>query len=151
MTFTTKEDYGLRAVLDLAAQGGTAPVQAREIAARQQIPEPFLEQLLASLRRAEVIRSIRGAGGGYVLADTPERVTVGAILRALSGPLVPHELISGTPEEPESLGAIPEVQVVRGVWHELRAALLSVVESVTVAELLERRATTREGFLAMHI
>ena len=151
MTFTTKEDYGLRAVLDLAAQRGTAPVQAREIAARQQIPEPFLEQLLASLRRAEVVRSIRGAGGGYVLADTPERVTVGAILRALSGPLIPHELISGTPEEPESLRAIPEVQVVRGVWHELRAALLSVVENVTVAELLERRATTREGFLAMHI
>ncbi len=151
MTFTTKEDYGLRAVLDLAAQGGTGPVQAREIAARQQIPEPFLEQLLASLRRAEVIRSIRGAGGGYVLADTPDRVTVGAVLRALSGPLIPHELIQGTPEEPESLGAIPEVQVVRGVWRELRAALLSVVETVTVAELLERRATTREGFLAMHI
>jgi Rrf2 family transcriptional regulator, cysteine metabolism repressor len=151
MTFTSKEDYGLRAVLDLAAQGNASPVQAREIAARQQIPEPFLEQLLASLRRAEVVRSIRGAGGGYVLADTPDRVTVGAVLRALSGPLIPHELIQGTPEEPESLGAIPEVQVVRGVWRELRAALLSVVETVTIAELLERRTATRDGFLAMHI
>lgn len=151
MTFTSKEDYGLRAVLDLAAQSGLGPVQAREIAARQQIPEPFLEQLLASLRRAEVVRSIRGAGGGYVLADTPDRVTVGAILRALSGPLIPHELIQGTPEEPESLGAIAEVQVVRGVWRELRAALLSVVETVTVAELLERREATREGYFAMHI
>ena len=95
MNFTAKEDYGLRAALDLAAYGGNGPVQAREIAARQAIPEQFLEQLLASLRRAEVIRSTRGAAGGYSLASDPSRVTVGAVLRALSGPLVPPELVDG--------------------------------------------------------
>ena len=151
MTFTTKEDYGLRAVLDIAVQGGDGPVQAREIAARQQIPEQFLEQLLAGLRRAEVIRSIRGAGGGYVLADDPTRVTVGAVLRALSGPLLPHELVDGTPGEPHSLADVPEVAIVRGVWRELRAALLQVTEGLTIAELLERRVSSRDAFFAMHI
>ncbi|MFM7321888.1 MAG: RrF2 family transcriptional regulator, partial [Armatimonadota bacterium] len=57
MNFTAKEDYGLRVVLDLASHAGSGPVQAREIAARQAIPEQFLEQLLAALRRAEVVRS----------------------------------------------------------------------------------------------
>lgn len=151
MTFTTKEDYGLRAVLDLAVHGGGAPVQAREIATRQQIPEQFLEQLLAGLRRAEVIRSIRGAGGGYALADDPSRITVGAILRALSGPILPHELVDGTPGEPPSLADVPEVVVVRGIWREVRTALYEVTEGITVADLLERRGTSRDAFLAMHI
>lgn len=151
MTFTTKEDYGLRAVLDMAVHGGSGPVQAREIAARQQIPEQFLEQLLAGLRRAEVIRSIRGAGGGYVLADDPSRVTVGAVLRGLSGPILPHELVDGTPGEPPSLADVPEVAVVRGVWRELRSALLAVTEGLTIAELLERRVVSRDSFFAMHI
>jgi Rrf2 family protein len=71
VNFTAKEDYGLRAVLDLAAHAGAGPVQTREIAQRQHIPEQFLEQLLAALRRAEVVRSTRGAGGGYGLAASP--------------------------------------------------------------------------------
>jgi hypothetical protein len=73
VNFTAKEDYGLRAVLDLAAHAGAGPVQTREIAQRQHIPEQFLEQLLAALRRAEVVRSTRGAGGGYGLAASPDR------------------------------------------------------------------------------
>lgn len=148
MNFTAKEDYGLRAALDLAAYGGNGPVQAREIAARQAIPEQFLEQLLASLRRAEVIRSTRGAAGGYSLASDPSRVTVGAVLRALSGPLVPPELVDGATDG--SAREIPETQVVRGVWGELRDALRSVADRVTLAELLERRDASVSSYM-MHI
>lgn len=149
MNFTAKEDYGLRAVLDLAVYGGPAPVQTREIALRQHIPEQFLEQLLAALRRAEVVRSTRGAGGGYGLAAPPERITVGQVLRALSGPLVPPELVSG-----EASGArdVPEVIVVRGVWEQIRAALRAVADDTTIQDLLDRRSeTSGDSSYMMHI
>ena len=137
MNFTAKEDYGLRAVLDLAANVGKGPVQTREIAQRQRIPEQFLEQLLAALRRAEVVRSTRGAGGGYALAAAPDRVSVGSVLRALSGPFVPPELIEPTRSAAE---ASAESDVVRGVWCSLRDALHAVADNTTLQDLLDRRA-----------
>ncbi|MGC4045738.1 MAG: Rrf2 family transcriptional regulator [Armatimonas sp.] len=108
MTFTAKEDYGLRAILDIAANSANGPVQAREIAQRQRIPEQFLEQLLATMRRAELIRSIRGAGGGYILAMDASNLRVGDILRALSGPLVPHDLSTPGPEDSPETAAVRE-------------------------------------------
>ena len=151
MNFTAKEDYGLRAVLDLALQGGTAPVQTREIAARQQIPEQFLEQLLAALRRAEIVRSTRGAGGGYALAFPAPQVTVGQVLRALSGPLVPAELMGTTPHNSRA-NALPETLVVRGVWTALEAALREVADNTTLQDLLDRRRENSGDFgYAMHI
>lgn len=151
MNFTLKEDYGMRAVLDLAVYGGNGPVQAREIAQRQRIPEQFLEQLLSSLRRAEVIRSIRGASGGYALAEEPSRLTIGKVLRALSGPLVPTELVEG-PASERAPAEATETLVVRGVWNEIRGAIRSVCDSVTIADLLERRsAAGRDTYMMMHI
>ena len=138
MNFTAKEDYGLRAVLDLAAQegkGAGGPIQTREIAQRQRIPEQFLEQLLAALRRAEVVRSTRGAGGGYALAAPPEKITVGQVLRALSGPFVPPELV-----EPGPAGQTPEASVIRSVWGALREAIRSVADTTTLQDLLDQRA-----------
>lgn len=145
MTFTAKEDYGLRAMLDIAANGGRGPVQAREIALRQRIPEQFLEQLLSSLRRAEVIRSIRGAGGGYALAVPAERLTVGDIFRALTGPLVPPDLIA--PLEIDSAEAV----VIRSVWDEIRESMRAVADKTTLAALLQRRNQSGDVYHAMHI
>jgi Rrf2 family protein len=148
VNFTAKEDYGLRAVLDLAVHGGGAPVQTREIAQRQRIPEQFLEQLLAALRRAEVVRSTRGAGGGYALAAPPDRVTVGSVLRALSGPFVPPELVQAPPGSEDS----PEGALVRGVWAALRDAIRSVADHTTIQDLLDRRAEAlRDHGYMMHI
>lgn len=138
MNFTAKEDYGLRAVLDLAVHAGGGPVQTREIAARQRIPEQFLEQLLAALRRAEVVRSTRGAGGGYALAAPPDRICVGQVLRALSGPLVPTELVTG--EGDPATCDIPEAIVVRGIWASLRAALREVADGTSLQDLLDSRS-----------
>jgi Rrf2 family transcriptional regulator, cysteine metabolism repressor len=150
MNFTAKEDYGLRAVLDLAVNAGAGPVQTREIAARQRIPEQFLEQLLASLRRAEVVRSTRGAGGGYALATTPDKITVGMVLRALSGPLVPTELITG--DSDTGTQDLPEAAVVRGVWESIRAAIREVADRTTLQDLLDRRAENlRDVSYMMHI
>ena len=150
MNFTAKEDYGLRAVLDLAAHSGSGPVQTREIAQRQHIPEQFLEQLLAALRRAEVVRSTRGAGGGYALAATPDRITVGQVLRALSGPLVPPELVSGDPAHRAQ--ETPEAEQVRGVWQAVREALRQVADGTTLQDLLDKRGESlRDHGYMMHI
>jgi Rrf2 family protein len=138
MNFTAKEDYGLRAVLDLAVNDGGGPVQTREIAQRQRIPEQFLEQLLAALRRAEVVRSTRGAGGGYALAALPRQISVGQVLRALSGPLVPAELISA--EGNSSARDMPEATVVRGIWEQFEIAIRGVADGTTLQDLLDRRS-----------
>ena len=146
VNFTAKEDYGLRAVLDLAAHAGAGPVQTREIAQRQHIPEQFLEQLLAALRRAEVVRSTRGAGGGYGLAAAPDRITVGHVLRALSGPLVPTELLERQNDE------TTESALVRGVWDALSGSIAQVADGTTIQNLLDRRAESlRDHGYMMHI
>jgi Rrf2 family protein len=133
MTFTAKEDYGLRAMLDLAAHTDTTPVRAGEIAMRQQIPEQFLEQLLATLRRGELVRSTRGASGGYALARSASSVTIGEVFRVLSGAFVPAELAEDAP------GDAVEATVIREVWREIRGAIRGVVDTTTLQDLLDRR------------
>lgn len=147
MNFTAKEDYGLRVVLDLASHAGPAPVQAREIAARQNIPEQFLEQLLAALRRADIVRSTRGASGGYSLAADPARLTVGLVLRALSGRLVPQNLCES---EHSTMDEAAEATVVRGIWNTIHRSIADTVDNTTFAELLERLDRESSSYM-MHI
>ena len=135
MNFTAKEDYGIRAVVDIAANRVDAPVQAKEIAARQDIPEQFLEQLLATLRRAGIIRSIRGAGGGYDLARNASQITIGDILRTLSGPIVPIRCVN------ESDGVSCEQEAACGVmdlWRRLKMAISEVIDTTTVQDLVDK-------------
>ena len=140
MNFTAKEDYGIRAVVDIAANRGAAPVQTKEIAARQGIPEQFLEQLLASLRRAGIIRSIRGAGGGYDLARRASQITIGDILRTLSGPIVPIRCVN----EPNTAGCEQEEACgVADLWRRLTTAITDVVDTTTVQDIVDQRQTMR--------
>jgi Rrf2 family cysteine metabolism transcriptional repressor len=140
MTFTAKEDYGLRASLVLAAAwdatGAGAvrhTLQARDIASHQQIPEPFLEQVLATLRRAGLVNAIRGSTGGYELARAPETISAADILRALSGPLVPSKLL-----ERQTGGSTPEGAVIRySVWNAVEHTLTETLEGLTLKHLLE--------------
>src|SRR5438309_3871483 len=83
--FTSKVDYALRALLDLASQPPGRPAQSREIAARQGIPESYLNQLLVVLRRAGLVRSVRGAAGGYVLGREQHAIRAADVVRALHG------------------------------------------------------------------
>lgn len=85
--FSTRDAYGVRAMLELARQPEGIPLQSREIAARQEIPQAYLDQLLVTLRRAGLVKSVRGAGGGYLLAQPATEVTVADILRPLSSDL----------------------------------------------------------------
>jgi len=132
---TAKADYAVRAAVELAAAGPDAkPVKGEELARSQDIPQNFLEIILTELRRAGIIRSRRGAEGGYQLARPADEVTVADVLRAVEGPLA---AVQGTrPDELEYRGAaakLPEV------WVALRASLRDVLEQVSLADIARGR------------
>src|SRR5207253_11124304 len=129
---SAKADYALRAVIELAADGG-GPVKGERIAQAQEIPLKFLENILGDLRHAGIVRSQRGAEGGYWLARSPEEITLAEVMRAVEGPLAN---VRGIPaEEVEYIGAAERL---REVWIAVRANLRSVLESVTLADLANR-------------
>jgi len=127
--FSTKEDYGLRAALDLAMYASSGPVQTHEISKRQDIPEAYLNQILVALRRAGIIRSVRGASGGYTLAKPPGAITAGDVVRALRG-----EIFS----VPASADA-QQPSAVSQLWASVGEAVEKLLDSVTLSDLLEKQ------------
>jgi Rrf2 family cysteine metabolism transcriptional repressor len=126
--FTSKVDYALRALLDLAVQSPDRPAQSREIAARQHIPESYLHQLLVVLRRAGLVRSVRGAAGGYVLGRDSRQVTAADVVKALHGPDFLGEM-------PELDGAAPTASAIRQLHHRLSEAVHAELQRTTLDEL----------------
>jgi Rrf2 family protein len=127
---SAKADYAVRAAVELAATPGERPVKAERIATAQEIPLNFLENILGELRHAGIVRSHRGAEGGFRLARAPDQVTIADIIRAVEGPLA--SVRGGPPEEtsyPGASAALPRV------WIAVRANLREVVENVTVADV----------------
>ena len=136
MRISAKADYAVRAAVELAAAPDEKPVKAERIATAQDIPLNFLENILGELRHAGIVRSQRGADGGFRLAKAPEQVAIADIIRAVEGPLA--SVRGGPPEEisyPGSSAALPRV------WIAVRASLRSVVEHVTVADVASGRLT----------
>jgi Rrf2 family protein len=128
---TAKVDYAVRAAAELAAAAGSQrPVKAERIATTQGIPLNFLENILGDLRHAGIVRSQRGADGGFRLARDPGAITVADVIRAVEGPLA--SVRGGPPEEVSYPGA---AEPLLRVWIGVRAALRSVVERVTLADL----------------
>lgn len=129
MRVSSRADYGVRALFDLAQRHGQGPTQSRDIAARQQIPEAYLHQVLGALNRAGLVRSTRGPLGGHELAHDPEEITIWDVLAVLDGPdrrAHPH------------LGATPVPDVVHEVWHDLQSRSVAFLRSITLASLVER-------------
>ena len=130
MRISAKADYAVRAALELATAPDEKPVKAERIASAQQIPLNFLENILAELRHAGIVRSQRGAEGGFRLAKPPSAVTVADVIRAMEGPLAS---VRGGPPEDSTYGgaaaALPRV------WIAVRANLRKVVEHVTLADV----------------
>lgn len=93
MRLTMKGDYGLRAMVDLAAHYGQGPVPSADIAARQQVPEHFLDQVLIQLRRSGLLKSLRGPQGGHMLARSPALISMGDVVNALEGTVAPMECV----------------------------------------------------------
>ena len=88
MKLSSRSEYGVRALLELAQRRGQGPIQSREIAERQAIPDAYLNQLLLILRKAGIVQSVRGPAGGHLLAREPDRVTMAEVIGALEG--LPH-------------------------------------------------------------
>lgn len=143
MRITAKVDYGVRAAIELAASD-TPTVKGDVLATRQDIPVKYLENILADLRRAGIVASQRGAEGGYRLARPADAVSVADIIRAVEGPLAD---VRGT--SPEEIDYVGPARSLRRVWVATRAALRSVLEEVTLADIVaERFSPDIEDFLA---
>jgi Rrf2 family protein len=134
MRISAKADYAVRAAIELAASPEGKPVRAERIATAQGIPLNFLENILGELRHAGIVRSQRGADGGFRLAKPPGEVTIADVIRAVEGPLA--TVRGGPPEEAAYPGAASELP---RVWIAVRKSLRAVVEHVTVADVANRR------------
>jgi len=141
MKVSTKGDYGVRALIELAHHYGEGPVQSAEIAAKQEVPEPYLDQLLTNLRRAGFIRSVRGPQGGHALIRDPHQVRLSDVIVALEGSLAPIACVDD-PEACTRTGGC----VQREVWERVRDASMEILESVSIADLAEKEtARNRNG------
>ena len=130
MRISAKADYAVRAVVELAAAEGDKPVKAERVATAQEIPLNFLENILGELRHAGIVRSHRGAEGGFRLARAADQITIADIVRAVEGPLA--SVRGGPPEQASYPGA---AEALPRVWIAVRANLRKVVEHVTVADI----------------
>jgi Rrf2 family iron-sulfur cluster assembly transcriptional regulator len=133
MKVSTRGDYAARALLSLALHGEERPTSVKEIAERTNLPQPYLEQILLSVKGAGLVRSKRGVGGGYVLARPPAEISLAEIVDAVEGPQLP---MGEHPDHCEGHCILQEVWL--GVDDETRHLL----ERVTLAELVQR---TRVG------
>lgn len=141
MQISAKGEYAIKAMLDLALHYGKGLIPIQEIAERQGIPQRYLEQVLLLLKRAGFLQSKRGSAGGYHLMRSPAEITVGAVLRAMEGSLERAESGSRTARR----GVSDHSPDLEELWSEISAAVSSVVDGISFADLcqrVERRRST---------
>lgn len=133
MKISTKGRYGTRFMIDMAINECNEPIILKDIAARQEISEKYLEQIVPALSRAGLIRSIRGAQGGYMLAQDPSKITIGAILQAVEGSLAPVECVSGS----SSICSRSDKCLSIEIWKKVHNAINNVVDNITLADVVK--------------
>ena len=134
MKISTKGRYALRLMVDLALSDEGQPISLKDVAQRQQLSDKYLEQIVTPLSRAGLVRSVRGAGGGYLLTRRPEEYTVGEILRPLEGDLAPVECATDA-QFCERSGQCVTVEL----WQQIHRAVSEVVDRTTLADLVARQ------------
>jgi len=132
MKVSTRAEYGIRALIDLAQHYGQGSVQSHEIARRQGLPEPYLNQLMTTLRRAGLVQSKRGPNGGHMLSRPPERITVGEAFLALEGSVAPWLCVAET----EANCIYASGCGLRPVWQAVKAATEDVLNRTTLADIV---------------
>jgi Rrf2 family protein len=145
MKISMKGDYGIRALTELAHHYGQGPTQSAEIAARQHIPEPYLDQLLTTLRKAGFIRSTRGPQGGHELARPADSIQLSEVVVALEGTIAPISCL----DESGNCNRLPGC-VQRDVWEQVKESTERVLSATTIADLAERQRQ-QEGVAMYHI
>jgi Rrf2 family protein len=146
MRLSTKGRYGVRAMFDLAMHADEGAVALKSVAQREHISEKYLEHLFASLKKAGLIHSVRGAQGGYRLGKPPEEITIGDIIRVLEGPVSPTECVI---EETGSKRCERSAEcVMRLVWCKVKDEIDRVLDSITLADICEEQRRLRdEGYM----
>lgn len=129
MRVSSRTDYGVRALYDLALHFGKGTVQSREIAARQHMPEAYLHQVLSALNRGGLVRSVRGPSGGHELIRDPAEITLYDAFEVLDG----TEIARSHPHQSEFVD-----DPVHEVWHELNAISIEFLQSITFEDLVNR-------------
>ena len=149
MKISAKDEYACSAVLELALHyDNEAPIRVQDIADRQGIPMKFLFQIMQILKRVDIVRSRRGTEGGYVLTRHPSQITVGEVIRSMSGPFVQLSCLdSGNFDD--ACGK-PTVCHFKPIWAEVDRAIGSILNNITFEELV-RRSRASERQMMYHI
>ncbi len=132
MKISSRGEYGLLALVDIARHAGSGPVQVYQIAERQGIPKQYLDQLMLALKNARLAASVRGRQGGYVLAKPASAITLFDVVSALEGPMANTNFLAG-----RSRRRNPVRTVLNGIWQKLNAQTESALRSKTVADLVD--------------
>lgn len=148
MKLSTKGRYGVKAMFDLAQNYGTGPIPLNNIAQRNGISEHYLEQLIAVLRKSGLVKSVRGAQGGYILNGPPDGITIGDIIRVLEGPIAPVDCVSE--DEPEACDNA-DFCITRTIWAKVRDSVANVLDSITLADMLEEEKKRKEDSYMYYI
>jgi Rrf2 family transcriptional regulator, cysteine metabolism repressor len=138
VAFSTKGEYGVRLMVQLGRHYGTGPASLAEIAAAEDLPRAYLEQLVMSLRDAGLVTSTRGARGGYELSRPPREIGMTDVLRALEGPIAPMICASDDPDHVASCGRTSSCTV-NVLWIRIRNAITGTLDGMTLADLVPSR------------
>jgi Rrf2 family protein len=138
IAFSTKGEYGVRLMVQLGRHFGMGPASLAEIAAEEDLPRAYLEQLVVSLRDVGLVTSTRGAHGGYELARPPATITMAEVLRALEGPIAPMLCASEDPEHATICDRSSRCTV-NLLWVRVRDAVAGALDSMTLADLVPPR------------
>ncbi|MCF7973937.1 MAG: Rrf2 family transcriptional regulator [Phycisphaerae bacterium] len=141
MKVSTRTRYGIRAAIELAQHHKQGPLQLRIIAERQAISVKYLEQLVAVLRSGGIVRSLRGARGGYLLAKAPNQVRLSDVFHCLEGPVATTECV----EDPEFCDRSLDC-VARKLWTRVEGAVNDVLDSVTLQDLLDQAGKQSQNY-----
>ena len=134
MRLSTKGRYGARAMLDLALNFGKDPVLLRDIARRQEVSEKYLEHSISALRKAGLVRSVRGARGGYILAKSPSEIRFSKIMEVLEGSMAPVECV----DDPQVCHRA-NLCVTRDIWVKMKEAIDNILKSTTLQDMVEQQ------------
>ncbi len=134
MRLSTKGRYGARAMLDLALNFGKDPVLLRDIARRQEVSEKYLEHSISALRKAGLVRSIRGARGGYILAKSSSEIKLSEIMEVLEGSMAPVDCV----DDPQVCHRA-NLCVTRDIWVKMKEAIDNILESITLQDMVEQQ------------
>lgn len=146
MKLSTKGRYGLRCMLDLALNSNGEHVALYTIAERQGLSVLYLEQVFSTLRKSGLVKSVKGAGGGYTLSNNPETITVGSILRVLEGNI---SIVNTLPQEEGDCKNVLEQCIRTSLWTKIDDSINGIIDTMTLEDLAEdaRKLEAKENYM----